>query len=295
MKNTFKENGITQRLVQWAEWRPAVRAMILTSSRTNPHAPVDLFSDYDVIVVVTDIRPFLEDDGWLEDFGKVLVVYRDPVRLDYGLEKFARITQYEDGTKIDYTVWPVETLRRAAADAVLPDFLDVGYTVLLDKDNLTADLKPPTYRAYIPAPPSEATYCTVIEEFFHEATYVVKHLWRDELLPAKYNLDQAMKQDNLRQMLEWYIESDHNWSVKPGAYGRGLKKRLPPEIWAELESTYVGAGLEENWEALYKTITLFRKVAIEAGERLGYAYPHDLDRRAMAYFRKVQNLDRQVE
>jgi hypothetical protein len=37
-----------------------------------------------------------------------------------------------------------------------------------------------------------------VEEFFHEATYVAKHLRRDDLLPAKYNLDHAMKQRDLR-------------------------------------------------------------------------------------------------
>jgi len=90
-----------------------VRAMLLTSSRADPKAHLDLFSDYDVILVVTDIHPFFEDRTWLQDFGQVLVVYRDPIRLDYGLEAFAYITQYEDGTKIDFTLWPVETIIRS--------------------------------------------------------------------------------------------------------------------------------------------------------------------------------------
>ena len=60
----------------------------------------------------------------------------------------------------------------------------------------------------------------------------------------------------------------------------------------ELESTYVGAGEQENWDALFKTIALYRRVAIEVGHHLGYSYPHELDRRAMEYLRKVQNLDR---
>ena len=268
--------------------------MLLTSSRANPNAPVDLFSDYDVILVVTDIHPFLEDESWLGDFGDALVVYRDPVRREYGLERFARITQYEDGTKIDFTVWPVGILGRVVEEAHLPDELEVGYGVLLDKDGLAARLRPPTCRAFIPAPPSEAVFREVVEEFFHETTYVAKNLWREELLPAKYSLE-LMKFDVLRRMLEWHMEGDHGWAVNTGVYGRGLQKRLKADIWAQLESTFVGAGMEENWEALFETIDLFRRVAREVADHLGYAYPHDLDRRVLEYLQRVRSLERGEE
>lgn len=292
MHTAFEDDKIIQRLIHWGEQRSSVRAMLLTSTRANPDAQKDIFSDYDVIVVVKNIQPYLEQDAWLEDFGRVLVVYRDPVRQEYGHDRFARITQYEDGTKIDFTVWPVEILLAAVQDEQLVDNLDVGYAVLLDKDGLTNGLKAPTYTAHIPAPPSEEAYQTLIEVFFHEATYVAKNLWRDELLPVKYSLDQVMKQKKLRPMLEWRIEIDHDWSLKPGAYGKGLKKHLPPEIWSELEKTYVGPSTEENWQALFATIDLFRKVAIQVGEHLGFAYPDDLDRRTMTYLQEVKDLSR---
>jgi aminoglycoside 6-adenylyltransferase len=287
MTHTSKDQ-IIQELVHWAEQRPSVRALLLTSTRTHPEAPVDIFSDYDVILAVTDIDPFFQDRAWLEDFGPVLVVYRDPIKPLYSWGKFAYITQYKDGLKIDFTLWPVELLQKVAAETKLPDDLDVGYVVLLDKDGLTTSLQPPTYTAYIPTPPTETAYQNVIEEFFHEATYVAKHLRREDLIAAKYNLDHAMKLDNLRQMLEWRIEIDYDWSVRPGAYGRGLKKRLPAETWTALESTYVGAGTEENWTALFNTIALFRRVALEVGDHLGHAYPDDLDRQVVVYLEKVK-------
>jgi aminoglycoside 6-adenylyltransferase len=295
MNDTANEYEALHRVIQWAEAQASVRAMLLTSSRTNPNAPTDLFSDYDIILVVRDIHPFFEDRTWLEYFGKVLVVYRDPIQRYYGLENFGYITQYEDGTKIDFTVWPVELVQQVAENSELPDDLDVGYRTLLDKDQLTGGLKPPTYQAYTPSPPTKGTYQTVVEEFFQEATYVAKHLWRDDLMPAKYNLDHAMKQVNLRRMLEWLMEIDFHWAVKPGAYGKGLKKRSRPEIWSELESTYVGAGLEDNWVALFRTIALFRKVALEVADHLGYEYLHDLDRRMMAYLEKVKSLDQRAD
>jgi aminoglycoside 6-adenylyltransferase len=118
---------------------------------------------------------------------------------------------------------------------------------------------------------------------------VAKCLRRDELLPAKYCLDLDMKHNFLRQMLDWRMECAHNWSAPTGFLGRGLKKALPPDLWSQVERTYVGAGIEENWEALFRTLALFRQVAVGVAEQLGYVYPDEMDRRVVAYAREVKD------
>ena len=286
---------VIQKLVRWGENHSCVRAMLLTSTRAIPDAQLDLFSDYDLILVVTDVAPYYESRTWLDEFGPVLVVYQDPLIPYFGFEKFAYITQYEHGLKIDFTIWPAEILHQVALAPTLPDDLDLGYLVLLDKDGLTKDLKSPTFRAYDPTPPDDRSFHRVIEDFFHETTYVAKLLWRDELLPVKYSLDNVIKLNYMRQMLEWQIGLEHDWDVKSGALGKGLKQNLNPEVWSELESTYTGADLEENWTALFTTIALFRKVALQVGEQLVYEYPNELDERMMNYLQKVKNLDAGAE
>lgn len=280
-----------ERLIRWANDQPLVRAMILTSTLAIPGGAADILSDYDVILAVTDIRPFYDERAWLEAFGPLLAVYRDPLVPYLGLTTSAYVVQYESGLKIDFTLWPVEVLRELAAMPELLDELDAGYRILLDKEHLTDGLKPPTYRAYIPKPPAEDEFLKAIEEFFLESVYVAKYLWRDDVMAAKHILDAMMKQEQLRPMLEWQVEIDHGWSVKPGPYGRRLKQWLRREVWVELEGTYTGADVEANWEALFRTIGLFHKVASEVGNHLGYHYPEDLDRRAVAYVREVKNLD----
>lgn len=293
MSNHLLEDPVIERIIRWGSERSDVRATILTSSLCNPNAPVDRLSDYDVIFVVRDIHPYHFNDSWLEDFGRVLVLWRDPIRLEHGQERFARITQYEEnGLKIDFTFWPVELLLKIIAEPLLSPDLDIGYRVLLDKDGLAVDLKPPTYRAYIPSPPTEAEFLEVIEVFFHEATYMAKHLWRDDLMPAKHQLDKEMKADQLRRMLEWRMEIDHDWSVKPGVIGRGLKPLTRPDLWAELERTYVGPGMEENWEAMFATIELMGKVGREVGQALGYIYPEELHKRSVRYLHWVKDLEK---
>jgi aminoglycoside 6-adenylyltransferase len=130
MKDPNQASEVISQLIQWAEHQVLVRAMLLTRTRANPNVPVDLFSDYDVVLVVASIHSFFEDRTWLQDFGQVLVVYWDPIHPapNYGIEQVANVTQYEDGLKIDLTLWPVELVRRIAQAPVLPADLDVGYS-----------------------------------------------------------------------------------------------------------------------------------------------------------------------
>jgi aminoglycoside 6-adenylyltransferase len=155
-------------------------------------------------------------------------------------------------------------------------------------------MAPPTHRAFIPSPPSQAEYLETIELFFHECTYLAKFLWRDDLLPAKIQLDGSMKGDHLRRMLEWQAEIDAGWTLRLKAHGRGLKKIVPPGLWADLEATYVGASIEDNWAAMWRTIDLFAKVARTVGTALGYPYPEDMHRRSVKYFRWVQELPQEL-
>lgn len=293
MNTKYQESDIIDQLKQWAEHQDSVRAMLLTSTRANPSAVVDAFSDYDVILVVRDIHPFFDDRRWLDDFGDVLVTYWDPIHLapDYGIEQVTNVIQYADGFRIDFTLWPIELLRRIIESKMLPASLDAGYTVLIDKDHLTDGLESPTYSAYIPKPPTEETYRKVIEDFFSDVPYVAKCLCRDELLPAKWCLDFDMKHVFLRQMLEWHMELDYDWSEPAGNLGKGLKKKLPAEIWSKLERTYVGADINDNWEALFGTMSLFREVGIDVAEGLGFVYSYDLDEKVTAFVQEMRRIN----
>ena len=279
---------ILARLTHCAQSHESIRAMLLYSSRANPHASVDRFSDYDILLAVEDVGIFHQDQRWLGDFGEVMVVLRNSLWQQHGFEMFVFVAHYLDGTKIDYAFYPTEFLTWACAQPKLPDDLDNDYWVLLDKDGLTTGLAQPTYQAYLPCPPSQEQYQATIESFFNDALYVAKAIWREDLFLLKYCLDNMMKFGDLRQMLEWHIGIAHDWSLKPGAYGKGLKKRVEPTLWAELERTYTGAGGQENWQALFATIELFQKVAVEVGAALGYSYSHALDENVTRYLHKVR-------
>lgn len=121
------------------------------------------------------------------------------------------------------------------------------HSVFWFKDQLTAGLQPPTYRSYRPAPPTVETFQRMVEEFFSDAPYVAKCLWRDELLPAS--------------------------------------------LWSQLEAAYADAALSANWDALLRTMALFRQVAMDVAAQLGYTYPLAMDEGVTAYVERVRRLD----
>jgi aminoglycoside 6-adenylyltransferase len=280
---------VLARLVAWGEAQPSIRALILTSSLVRPGAPVDVLSDYDLIVAATDAERRGHEDDWVLDYGTPMVRWGDEAELG-GLTTYFRGVLYDDYVKIDYTLWPYAVLERIAEMPSLPDVLDGGYRILLDKDGRTARWQTPTYRAHVPARPTEAEYRALVEEFWWDATYVAKSLWRDEMVFAKWCLDYDAKNVVLRRLLEWRIEIEHAWSLQPGVLGRGLKRLLPAELWEELASTYVGPEIDENWEALWRTTALFRRVARDVGDALGYAYPQPVDDRVSAYLHVIQRM-----
>jgi aminoglycoside 6-adenylyltransferase len=279
-----------EKLIAWGEKQELVRAMVLTGSQAIPNHPyTDSYSDYDVILALRDVQPFHNDRKWLAAFGTVLAMYADPLYEEDGSSWSANVVQFEEGLKIDFSLWPVEKMQKVAQQEALPAEFDAGYQVLLDKDGLTEGIKPPSYRGYIPQPPTEARYHEEIENFFLCATYVAKYLLRDDVMAAKFLLDGEMKHENLRPILEWHIEIENDWKVKPGNYGRRIKKWLRPDLWADLESTYAGAGIAENWLALFRLMDLMHKVGVEVGEKSGFTYPDSIEQRVRGYLDKMKN------
>jgi aminoglycoside 6-adenylyltransferase len=275
------QDAVLARIVAWGEREDAVRALVLTSGRAVEGGRADLLSDYDVVAVLSEVARFDAEAA----YGSPLARWGDehPV---HGVRTFFRGVVYEDGVKVDWSLWPVEAARLVGEHG-LTDDLDVGYRVLLDKGGLTASWPPPSFRAHIPGRPTEQEYVALVEEFWWGATYVAKSLWRGELFFARFVLDADLRHAALRRMLEWLVETEHGWSLRPGAYGRGLERLLPAGLAGELEATYAAA---DGWEAFDRTAALFRRAARGVGDSLGYPYPQRVDDGVTAWLDRVRSL-----
>lgn len=86
-------------------------------------------------------------------------------------------------------------------------------------------------------------------------------------------LDNILRYEYLRKLLDWYIGYNYHWQVETGALGKKYKGLLSKEDWQDYESILVGSGIEENWQGLLNLTAFFRRVAIFLSETLGYVYP----------------------
>ena len=266
-----------------------IRAVILNGSRANPHAPRDIFQDYDIVYGVTEVAPFRHDPAWIDRFGERMILQlpdemRTPPAGDD--EPFCYLMQFTDGNRIDLTLCSL---------ARLDDFTQDSLTVvLLDKDGSIAPVAPPDERGYLPAPPTAKAYADCCNEFWWVATYVAKGLWREEIVYAKAMLEQIVRVQ-LVQMLTWYIGVKTEFLQNPGKAGKYFERCLEPALWERLRQTYADGDYERTWDALLTMGDLFRITALRVGEQLGFDYPQGDDARVGAHLRHVRSLPRDAQ
>jgi aminoglycoside 6-adenylyltransferase len=261
-----------------------VRAVILNGSRANPDAQGDIFQDFDVVYVVTQLESFKQDPAWIDCFGERMILQLpddmgDPPpdsQISYGY-----LMQFADGNRIDLGLFPLEKLAELEQDSLS--------VTLLDKDGILPAFPPADESSYLPTPPNVKTFADCTNEFWWVCPYVAKGLWRGEITYAKYMLDEVIRKQ-LMKMLVWYIGMQTHFAVNPGKSGKYFQKYLEPALWDLLLKTYADADPERNWQALFLMGELFRLVALRVAGHFALEYPHGDDQRVSAHLRHVHDL-----
>ena len=106
-----------------------------------------------MIVVARDVQGLLDNISWQDVFGEVLISYWDPLDTNptTGAQRASSVINYVNGLKIDFNLWSFQRYADVTGGPHPFAEFDAGYQVIIDKDDLTANLPAATYRAYIPA------------------------------------------------------------------------------------------------------------------------------------------------
>lgn len=298
------EEAMADLILTTAQRDDRVRAVILNGSRANPQARRDIFQDFDIVYVVTEIASFKADPDWIRCFGEMLILQlpddmRDPatdndasndadneVNIDVNIgthevESYAYLMQFADGNRIDLTLYPVAQLATMERDSLS--------VLWLDKDNLIAPFPPPHEGDYLPTPPTAKAFADCCNEFWWVSAYVAKGLWREEITYAHTMMDQYVR-TQLMKMLAWQIGIQTQFTANPGKEGKYFQQHLSPATWAELLQTYADADYAHTWDALETMCGLFRKTALTVAAHLGFRYRHDEDEKVTAHLAHVRSL-----
>ncbi len=258
-----------------------IRAVMLNGSRANPMATKDVFQDFDIVYLVTELASFKAQSDWIDRFGERMVLQL-PDEFGDGPppDRYAYLIQFTDGHRLDLT------LKTGDFD---PDSLSV---LLLDKDEAVAAL-PPSEADYLPSPPTDKDFFECCNEFWWVAPYLAKGLWRGEPIYAQHHL--GVIRGQLFRLLEWRIGAETGFQASLGKLGKHFQRFLTPDRWAQLQATYADANLDHIWDSLFASTELFRVVALEVADHFGFSYPHGDDLKVTAHLRQVRQLPRDAE
>lgn len=225
-----------------------IRALILTGSGAAGTAHP--LSNRDIEVVTTAIDDLIDDESWWTGLGEVLVVER----LEDADENPTRLAYYIDG-KIDFTLLTPARLRDRTYDR--------SFTVLLDKDGLTANINQnsPEWE-----PPEADEFEESIHWAYAAALMCAKALVRSELWSAKFR-DNDLK-EQLLEMIEWDHRARYGAQYDTRYLATRMNEWMDEDIRDELSSCWGHFSALDSALALRHTLTLYRRVS----ERTSVAY-----------------------
>lgn len=278
------EKEIFNLILGYAENDPRIRAVGMEGSRTNPNVPRDIFQDYDISYLVTDMGSFMKDEAWINLFGELLIMQKPEATSLFPPELnnwFSYLMLFTDGNRIDLTLIPVEDAEKYLAS-------DKLIKILLDKDAIFPLSPVPSDEDYHVKKPSEAFYHDCCNEFWWVSTYVGKGLWRKEILYAIDHLNNYVRFELLR-MLSWKAGIRTDFSLSIGKNNKYLQQYLDENEWKKLLSTYQMNTYENCWNSLFTITGLFHETALFVGEKLGYKYNIPEYEKVNDYLMRVRN------
>lgn len=275
-------------IINIAQQDEEIRAVYMNGSRTNQNVPKDIFQDYDIVYVVNDTKPYIEDKNWIDRFGERSYMQYPDEHPDFPSDKenfYGWLMQFTDGNRIDLHV---ESIAHAKEN-ILNDKL---CKVLLDKDQLFTHVPEATDEDYWVKHPSLEQYLCTCTEFWWCLNNVAKGLWREEI-PYVQDMLNFQVRKQLEKMLSWKIGIATDFKVSVGKSAKYMYQWLKKEDWSRYLSTYCGADIEECWAAVFRMCDLFEEVARHVGEMLKYSYNEIESKNARAWLERVKETSHQ--
>jgi aminoglycoside 6-adenylyltransferase len=266
--------GLIRKIIEWSSTQESIRVLILEGSRAH-NTGIDLLSDYDINVFAKNPAPYLCDNKWLETLDRVWVCVPAEITAK-GRTFSSRLVIFRNGVKVDFIFYTLDILREFAEAETLPEQYDIGYRILLDKDNITKDMLPPSFQAFLGHKPTEEEFVACVNGFWFEAYHVAKYIKRNDLWLVKFR-DWSTKL-HLIKMIRWNEGAIHRWTIVTHPLGKDMKSWVSSDTWDALHKTFAHFDVEDSWSALHSMLKLFRRLGTETAKLLGFPYNHNLDR-----------------
>lgn len=273
-----------ERILEWGKKEEAVRTLILIGSRAG-RQPVDNFSDYDLSVFCNADESYTKLESWLTQFGNVWVCVKEKVFCK-GKIFPSRLVIFEGGIKVDFSFLSLDVLDQIAQSSSLPDDFNLGYKILLDKDDRAARMLPPQFEVKA-IKPSEQEFHQVVKEFWFEIYHVGVYLKRGDLRSVKFRSWAA--HSFLLRMIEWHVAAENDWRCSTPSIGKRMSSWVSKDLWEDLHGIFAHFDVEDSWRALFNTMELFRRITAETERALRFSSMEDLSEKMMRFITTLES------
>lgn len=266
----MRADAFLELVAGWADGRPDVRGVLLIGSQARSDVSADRWSDVDLVLVVDAPEPYLADERWVEAFGRPLLTLVEETPVTRTVE---RRVLYEDGLDVDFTLFPLASLRQAVGDPAIGAVLGRGHRVLVDKAGLAALL------AAVPAAPGEPAGGALDElgsDFWYHALWAAKKLARGELLTATRAVNGYLKERLVVLAARHARAGDA--ALDTWHETRFFERWADPRAVELLRGAYARYDRDDVGRALGATMDAFELLERETAARLGLPEPPPRDR-----------------
>ncbi|MFI3324814.1 MAG: aminoglycoside 6-adenylyltransferase [Clostridia bacterium] len=283
MTKMRNEEQMMNLILNFAENNEKIRAVYMNGSRTNPNIKKDIYQDYDIVYVVTDVLSFVNNKSFIHNFGEIAIV-QEPCSAEFawgdGMDysKFYNwLILFKDGNRIDLTLQSIPV----AIKEIIKDSLVV---TIMDKDNILPKLPVSNDSNYIISKPSLEEFNGCCNEFWWCLNNVGKGIMRGELV---YYMDMYNKyvRDMLIKMLEWNIACEHDFKISTGKCGKFFADFCDDNQLKLIQKTYSN----DIWESVFYSCELFSKSAKKVGKALKYKYNQNDEQAIIDYLNNLKN------
>lgn len=278
-------DDITQRLVQWGEMQPDLRAVIVIGSRARTHVPADRWSDLDLLLVTNATQRYLDASDWLDELGPYWLTFLESTPTG-GLKE--RRVLFEGALDVDLIPVPVERFRQMLQEGFPPEVagpLALGARFVLDKDGLATQLRTPDAPPATEFPPREEQFLNLVNDFWYHAVWTTKKLLRGELWTALGGHD-YMRNSALLPMLAWHAKVRHGQDYETWYAGRFVESWADTRAVQTLSKVFAHYDQHDIQRALLETMRLFAWLAATTAQHLGFSYPSEAERNVVNWVRR---------
>ena len=279
------ESEIDTLINQIAQSDDRIRAVLLNGSRANPKVRKDNFQDFDIVFIVNNFNSFLKDHSWVDIFGKRLIMQLPDTLKISECDKnedisFAYLMLFEDGNRIDLTLFPKEKMNAHFKQ-------DSLIKVLLDKDGLFSVFTPSSDKDYWIKKPNEKEFLDHCNEFWWVSTYVAKGLVRKEITYAKAMMEGPVRKMFMK-MLEWHIGVKYDFKISLGKDGKFVQQYVSEEMYKKILATYPDSDAGHIWNSLFIMTDLFKEFSITIKNNLDFQWNDQETKNVISYLKKVR-------